>query len=361
MGYAKTFTIKGEKEELKKKMRKLAEEYRKEAEIPGFRKGRAPVELILIRMGDALEEEALRKLAEEKIKREMERYSPFIYGAPRVENVKKSEEEYSFDLVLEVPPVDEIEIDPKKIKKGREAIEARIQEELKKLQEINAELKSVKRKSKGGDVVYLEIEGEGERIENWTCEIPKGKRKGFYREIAGLKAGEEKEIEAEFPEDFPIDSLRGKEGKVKIKVLDVKEKKLPELNDDFAKDMGFENLEELKKSLREQVMEEMKGHEDDIILSLAQQVDMDPPDSLVAGIMREGKPEEQAKLEAKGLMALDAYILKEKITVDDEELEKKIDEVADQAGVDRVSDDVVEILKIQILREKAIKKLTEEK
>ncbi|RKZ20314.1 hypothetical protein DRQ18_06615, partial [bacterium] len=161
MGYAKTFTIKGEKEELKKKMRKLAEEYRKEAEIPGFRKGRAPVELILIRMGDALGEEGLRKLAEEKIKREMERYSPFIYGAPRVENVKKSEEEYSFDLVLEVPPVDEIEIDPKKIKKGREAIEARIQEELKKLQEINAELKSVKRKSKGGDVVYLEIEGEG--------------------------------------------------------------------------------------------------------------------------------------------------------------------------------------------------------
>ena len=328
------YTLEVKKEELDKKIKELAEKYRKDVMIPGFRKGRAPVELIKVRFSRELEAEGFQEIAGAKLEEILEKHRPFIYAGPDVLDVKKDEEKGNITLKvgLEVPP--EIgKIDYKKLSRelpGGEVTEKDIEKELEKLREINAELKPVKRKIKKGDSVLVDIEMGDVKMTNYSLDIGNDTLSRF---IKGMKAGEEKKEEIEFPEKFSIPELAGKKGEIKVKVLDVKEKVLPEIDDEFAKNMGFENLDDMKKEIRAQLEEDLKENlekkiREKILDNLIEQFDIEPPESLVRSLSV-NMTRADAEKEAKRIAILDAIALKEKIEITDEDIDRKLNEVAE--------------------------------
>ncbi len=360
MGYKKEFHIEEDKDAFQKRIEKAAEKYRKDMEVPGFRKGHAPLGLIRLRYSKYLENEAVQTLFEEKMKETMDEYLPFVYGNPHIENLDVSKDKgVSFNANLEVPP--EIDIDFDKIKldgNPEDRIEKAIDKEIEKLRKINAEAKSVKRKAKKGDIVFIDIMDGKNTIPSFSVTI--GEDPFFTKYLRGVKKEEELDIETKFPADFPVEKLRNNEGKVHILVKDVKGLKLPGLTDNFAKDMGFDNLKNLRETLREQIEKENEGKFSDeetrVLEKIEEQIDIEPPDSLLNSFLKETKDEKIAKKMAKQTMILDAIALKHHLEVSDEKLAEEIDKILE--GRENISDEQVEIIgnlvKANFLRKEAL-------
>jgi len=360
MGYKKGFHIEEDKDAFQKRIEKAAEKYKKDVEVPGFRKGHAPLGLIRLRYSKYLENEAIQALFEEKMKETMDEYLPFVYGNPHIENLDISKDKgVSFTANLEVPP--EIDIDFGKIetdKNPEDRIEKAIDTEIEKLRKINAEARSVKRKAKKGDIVFVDIIHNENTIPSFSVTI--GENPFFTKYLRGVKKGEELDIEAKFPPDFPVEKLRDNEGKVHILVKDVKGLKLPGLTDAFAKDMGFNDLKNLREVLREQIEKENEGNlskeEDALLEKVSEQIEIEPPDSLLNSFLRETKDEKVAKKMAKQTMILDAVALKHHLELSDEKLAEEIDKILE--GRENISDEQVEVIgnlvKANLLRKEAV-------
>ena len=163
------------------------------------------------------------------------------------------------------------------------------------LQDKNAELHSVDREAKDGDFLVVDLEeiAEGEakvkkKTENQTIWLKKENLlTEFYRGFSGAKAGEEKEIEALYPQDYFEKNLAGKVIKYKAKVKEVKEKILPEINDDFAKSLGeYKSLEELKSKIKEDLkikakQDEEKDLANQVIKQVVEKNNFEVPESLL--------------------------------------------------------------------------------
>ncbi len=167
----KNIKIKIEGKDIGKQMDNLAKEWRKDTIIPGFRKGRAPVEIVRSRLRDKLREESLQQLIQENLLSIVDKYAPFIYSPPQIQNLNETEDNVEFDALVDVPP--DLEIDFSKIKLNKEdmIIDVDISGELKRLQEINSELKSVNRSIKKGDLVFIDIKTKEESLANYSLNI----------------------------------------------------------------------------------------------------------------------------------------------------------------------------------------------
>jgi len=356
--------IKIEEKDIGKQIDILAKEWRKETIVPGFRKGKAPVEIVKSRLRDKLREESLQQLIQEKLLSIVEKYVPFIYSPPQIQNLKESEETIEFDALVDVPP--DLEIDFSKIKLDKEDIitDIDISSELKRLQEINSELKSVKRPIKEGDVVFIDIKTKEESLANYSLNITDNP---ISKKIIGLKEGDEKKISLEFPEDFPIEKLRGKKEKADIKIVEVKKKILPELDDEFAKDLGFNNLEELKSNLKEGIDKEIEQNQKEEMakkvlqktLKLVEDIEVSP--SMIESKKREGLTAEEALNYSKEIMLIDSIALKKGFKVEEKELDEWMEKISESENTefDEVGDEVISIIKLQILRKKALDFLLE--
>lgn len=360
----KNIKIKIEEKDIGKQIDILAKEWSKETTVPGFRKGKAPVEIVKSRLRDKLREESLQQLIQEKLFSIVEKYVPFIYSPPQIQNLNETEENIEFDALVDVPP--DLEIDFSKIKLDKEDIitDIDISSELKRLQEINSELKSVKRPIKEGDVVFIDIKTKEESLANYSLNITDN---SISKKIIGLKEGDEKKISLEFPKDFPIEKLRGKKEKSDIKIIEVKKKILPKLDDEFAKDLGFKNLEELKSNLKEGIGKEVEQNQKEEMaekvlqkaLKLVENIEVSP--SLIESKKREGLTAEEALNYSKEIMLIDAIALKEGFKVEEKELDEWMEKISESKNTefDEVGDEAISIIKLQILRKKALDFLLE--
>jgi trigger factor len=360
----KNIKIKIEGKDIGKQMDNLAKEWRKDTIIPGFRKGRAPVEIVRSRLRDKLREESLQQLIQENLLSIVDKYAPFIYSPPQIQNLNETEDNVEFDALVDVPP--DLEIDFSKIKLDKEdmIMDVDISGELKRLQEINSELKSVNRPIKKGDVVFIDIKTKEESLANYYLNINDN---SISKRIIGLKGGDEKKINLEFPKDFPIEKLRGKKRKADIKIIEVKKKILPKLNDEFAKDLGFNNLEELKSNLKEGIGKELEQKQKDImvkkvlqkVLKLMEDIEVSP--SVVESKKREGLSAEEALNYSKEIMLIDAIALKEGFKVEEKELDEWMEKISESEDTefDEIGDEAISIIKLQILRKKALDFLLE--
>ena len=239
-------------------------EYQRKAKVPGFRPGKAPLELIKKRYKDAATKDVLENLLPEAYQEAVKQTNLIPLTLPLLKDIEfqSASGGLKFKAQIEIRP----EIEPKDYKglqlkkKVIEISKEHVQNTLNYLQDKNAELHSVEREAKDGDflVVDLEeiVEGEAKnksKTENQTIWLKKENLlTEFYRGFSGAKAGEEKEIEAIYPQDYFEKNLAGKIIKYKAKIKEVKEKILPEINDDFAKSLGeYKSLEELKNKIRE--------------------------------------------------------------------------------------------------------------
>ncbi|HVP36294.1 MAG TPA: trigger factor [Terriglobales bacterium] len=262
------------------------QEYQRKVRIPGFRKGKAPLEMIKSRYKEEVTKDVLDKLLPEAYQEAVKQtdLNPLTLPVLKEEIDFKEGLPLQFKVLIEVRP--EIEVkDYKGLKLQKKIVqitEEHVQNALNYLQDKNAELHSVEREAKDGDFLVVDLEelAEGQvktkkKTENQQIWLKKENLlTEFYRGFLGTKAGEEKEIEAIYPKDYYEKSLAGKVVRYKAKIKEVKEKILAQINDDFAKGLGeYKNLDELKKKIKEDLEKESQRDADkDLASQVVKQV-----------------------------------------------------------------------------------------
>ncbi|AGT32990.1 trigger factor [Geobacillus genomosp. 3] len=246
----------------------------KNVTLPGFRKGKVPRVLFEKRFGvEALYQDALDILLPEAYAKAVEEAGIEPVSMPEID-IEQMEKGKSLIFKAKVTVKPEVKLGQYKglevEKMDATVTDEDVENELKRLQENYAEL-VVKEDGtvENGDTAVIDFEGfvdgepfEGGKAENYSLEIGSGTFiPGFEEQLVGMKAGEEKEIEVTFPEEYHAEQLAGKPAMFKVKVHEVKAKQLPALDDEFAKDVDeeVETLDELKAKIRARLEEAKKN------------------------------------------------------------------------------------------------------
>ena len=239
--------------------------------VAGFRKGKAPRAVIEGMYGkEVFYPDAIEALAEDAFEAGRADCGFECVGAPSLIDQKVTEDKeliYTFEVGM-YPEVQLGQYKGLEVPQNHEAFdESKVDEEMHNVQKRNARLLDVEREAKMGDHVTIDFAGfiDGEQFDGGTAEdydLELGSNTfvpGFEEQIVGLKAGDEKELNITFPEDY-VPDLAGKAVIFKVKVKEVKEHQAPVVDDEFAKDVSeFETLEEFKKSRGEKLLQNRLG------------------------------------------------------------------------------------------------------
>ncbi len=264
-------TITVAEEAVRREYDALLQEYCRNVRMDGFRKGKVPPVILLRKYGDIILGETAEKVVQKSLEQALEggEHKPIATSVPTVDAADKLElgKEFSYKVTfdtfpkIELPEYQGLEYEELVVEVGEEDLER----ELKGLQEQNSVVVDKKEPlAAKGDIVnvdYVELEDSGEekaasRRQSFVFEVGSGYNPyRFDEEIAGMRAGEEKTIAKEYPADFEVNTLAGRKLSVKVKLNSVKEKQLPEINDELAQDISekYQNLEDLKKDIREKL------------------------------------------------------------------------------------------------------------
>ncbi|KAA6448713.1 trigger factor [Bacillus swezeyi] len=298
----------------------------KQVSIPGFRKGKVPRGLFEQRFGvEALYQDALDILLPVEYPKAIEEAGIEPVDRPEID-VEKIEKGENLIFTAKVTVKPEVKLGEYKglgIEKDDTAVtDEDVQNELKSLQERQAEL-VVKEDGKvaEGDTVVLDFEGfvdgeafEGGKAENYSLEIGSGSFiPGFEDQLAGLEAGAEKDVEVTFPEEYHAEDLAGKPAVFKVKIHEIKTKELPELDDEFAKDVDeeVETLAELTEKTKKR-LEEAKENEADaklreeLVTKAAENAEADIPQAMIDTELDRMMKEFEQRLQMQG-MNLELY------------------------------------------------------
>ncbi len=236
------------------------EKYKTHSKIPGFRKGKAPMDLVKLRFKDAVEKEVVESLVPKAYEDAIKEASLSPISFPVVKDLQ-FQKGMSLKFKAEVDVKPEIEVKDYKgieiVKKIKQITEEDVNKSLGYLREDFGELHPVEREAKFYDHLTVDLvkhqEGKDDKLENQQLLLdPHNMLKEFQDALMGAKAGEEKEIEVNYQTNFHNKKLAGKNVKYTIKVKQIKEKILPEANDDFAKTVGgYKDLAELKTKIKE--------------------------------------------------------------------------------------------------------------
>ncbi|HET8955085.1 MAG TPA: trigger factor [Solirubrobacterales bacterium] len=240
----------------------------KEMRMPGFRAGKAPPSLVIQRLGfGPVLQEAIRDSLPEWYELALFDAGVSPIGDPSIEMVSMPEGEgegLSFKFEVGVRPEAKLG-EYKGIEVGKEEKEVPdeiVDTEVERIREGFARLEPVEREAAEGDSLLIDFEGfldgaafQGGAAEDYLLALGSGQLiEGFEEQLAGAKAGEEREVKVTFPADYQAEHLAGEDAVFKVKVKEVREKVLPELDDEFAADASeFDTLEELRDDIREKV------------------------------------------------------------------------------------------------------------
>jgi trigger factor len=240
----------------------------KEMRLPGFRAGKAPPSLVIQRIGfGTVLQEAIREALPEWYELALFDSGVAAIGDPEIEMTTPPEDEgqpLEFKFTVGVRPPAELGA-YKGLEVGKEEQEVPdeiVDTEVERIREGFARLEQVDRAGAEGDSLLIDFEGfldgsafQGGAAEDYLLALGSGQLiEGFEEQLVGAKAGEEREVKVTFPGDYQAEHLAGEEAVFKVKVKEVREKVLPDLDDDFASDASeFETLEELRADIREKV------------------------------------------------------------------------------------------------------------
>ena len=394
-------TIEVGADEFEAAVEKAYQKMRRKINLPGFRPGKAPRKMIERMYGaEVFFEEAINIAFPDAYTAAVEQEKLQVVGYPTVEmegDVTKD----GFTFKATAPVYPEVTLGEYKGLKAEKpevkVLAADVDERLKQLADRNTRLVSVEREAKSGDTAVIDFEGfldgkpfEGGKGENHNLELGSGSFvPGFEDQVIGMKAGEEKDINITFPEDYHKD-LAGKAVVFKVKVHEVKEKEVPAMDDEFAKDVSeFDTLKELKADLKKKITEERQKDadrvfEENLMNQVAENITADVPDAMVesqahqylenfkAQISRQFSYEDYKKMtgmdDAKLLedakepalrqvrmdLAMAAIIKAENIEVSDEEVEAEYQKMAEQFGMD--ADTVKKYLSQEQVRDQLVSK-----
>ena len=302
--------------------------------IPGFRKGKAPRKMIEQMYGaEVFYEDAANAIIPEAYATAAEESKLEIVSQPKI-SVVQLEKGKPFIFAAEVAVKPEVELGTYKgvevEKADTEVTDADVEEELKKVQEQNSRTVTVEdRAVKDGDMTVIDFEGfvdgvafEGGKGENYPLTI--GSHSfidNFEEQLIGMNIGEEKEINVTFPEEYHAEELKGKPATFKVSVKEIKEKQLPELDDDFAQDVSdFDTLAEYKEDLKKTISvrkenEAKAKKEDEAIAKIVETSKMDIPEAMINTQVNRMVEDFAQRLQQQGL-SIDQYFQYTGMTAD---------------------------------------------
>jgi trigger factor len=362
-------------DEVAKSVEKVARDIARVARVPGFRPGKAPVTLIRRRFADDIKSEVLQSLIPERIEKALEEQKLVPVTRPQVDHVDFPEAgPVKFRAVFEVFPEFELG-EYKGLEVEVDAVEVTDDEVAKTIEELRSRAATFVpvegRALADGDFAVLKIigvpAGGGEPIqaENVLCHIgAEETMEAFNTNLRGAQPGDKKQFEATYPADYPDPKLGGKSFHYTVDVIGVKEKKLPELNDEFAKDVEAASLDDLRTKIRQNLVAERDHRqreqaEQKLIEALIAKHDFPVPEALVehqqdarlervvrslAGqgvdpravnvdwVSLRQRQRERAVGDVKAEMLLDKVATAENIEVSEEEFEQQIAHLAEHSG-----------------------------
>jgi trigger factor len=359
-------------DEVSKAMERVAKEFAKVARVPGFRPGKAPITLIRRRFADDIKGEVLQSLVPERVEKAVSEQKLTPVSQPKVEQLDFNDgQPLKFRAVFEVLP--EFELGNYKDLQLEMPVMDVVDEDVTKTLEDMRERAAAFAPAEGrpvqdGDFVQLKLtgtpEGEGEPLQadSVLCHIGAEETMAPFNEnLRGVNIGDHKDFDVPYPADYPDAKLAGKTYHYSVDVLGIKTKKLPELNDDFAKDVSdATTLDELNKKIREglehqrdhkqkdllrekvlgeivklhdfPVPQSLVEHQMDVRLervvrSLAQQ-GVDPRAVNIDWVSLRKRNEDRAKDDVKAELIVDRIATAENIDVTEEEVEHELQHLA---------------------------------
>jgi trigger factor len=314
-------------ETVDKGIQRAARDLAREMRLPGFRKGKAPPSLVIQRLGyGSVLQEAIRESLPRWYEEALLGSGISSIGDPHIEIVSTPEHEHEplgFKFEIGVRPPAELG-EYKDLEVGREEPEPGdeiVDREIERIRAGFARLEPVEREAAEGDVLLIDFEGlldgkafEGGKASDFLLELGSGQLiEGFEEQLSGAGAGEEREVKVAFPDDYQSEALAGQDAVFEVEVKEVREKVLPELDDDFASEASeFDTLEELRADIAKRVAEVMEDRveQDFRVAAVDAAVDaatVDVPDDLVTARAAERWERVERQLAGQG-MSPDAFL-----------------------------------------------------
>ena len=404
-------TIEVPTEELEKAVEKVYQSQKKNISIPGFRKGKVPRTMVEKMYGaEVFYQDAANEIIPDAYEAALKEVEEEIVSMPEVDVVQmKKGEPFIFTAEVALKPEVKlgqykgVEVDKIDVTVSDEEVEAEIEKEREK----NARTVEVTdRAVKDGDTVSLDFEGfvdgaafEGGKGENHPLTIGSGAFiPGFEEQLVGTEIGADVEVNVTFPEDYQADNLAGKAAVFKCKVNEIKEKQLPEVDDEFASEVSaFDTLEaykaDLKQNLEDKKFKEAKSAKTDAVIdAIIASSEMDIPEAMIKTeqrqmlndfaqrmqmqglsmeqyfqftgttadmLMEQSKP--QAEQRIKTSLVIDAIVAAENIEATEEEFAEEVKTMAEvyQMEEDKIVETLGEQGKASVMKDIKAKKAAE--
>ncbi len=412
-------TIEVSAEDFEKAIEKAYHKQKNQIVIPGFRKGKAPRAVIEKMYGkEVFYEEAINEAVPEAYEKAYDECGEDIVSSPKIEIVKAEAGEnlvFTAEVALK-PPVTLGEYKGIEIDKVETAVsDEEVEEKIKKNLDLQARYETVTdRAVQDGDQVILDFEGfvdgvafEGGKGTNYSLGIGSGQFiPGFEEQLVGAELEKELDVNVTFPEDYQEETLAGKAAVFKCTVHEIKQKLVPELDDDFAGDAGFDTVAAYRENVRAEletakVSEANSAKQDAVLDKVIENATLEIPEAMLetekrsmlndyaqrlqsqglrfdqylqyTGMTREKMMEQmtpQAESRIRSRLVLEAIAEKENITVSDEDLDSelktmaeayaleadKVKEMLGEEGIKQVTDDVRIKKALEFITDAAVEK-----
>ncbi len=404
-------TIEVSAEDLEKAIEKVYQKQKKQISIPGFRKGKVPRMMVEKMYGkEVFYEDAANDLIPEAYDKAVDECKEDIVSSPKIEVTQiEGGKPFIFTATVALKPEVKLgEYKGVKIEKiDREVTEEDVMAEINRERDNNARNITVEdRPVKDGDMTVLDFEGfvdgvafEGGKGEDYPLTIGSGAFiPGFEEQLVGAEIGNEVEVKVTFPEDYQAEELQGKEAVFKCTVKEIREKEIPELDDEFASEVSeFDTLAEYKEDVRKNLTEKKEkdaeaARENEAVQAAVEASEIEIPEAMLETQQRQMvdefaqritmqgmsmeqymqftgatyekmieqvKPQAEERIRAR--LVLEAIVKAENIAATDEEFEEELKTMAEvyQMEIDKVKELMGEREKKNIMQDLAVRKAAE--
>jgi len=404
----KKLLIEIDSKEVDKKLNQAYGEIRKTAKIPGFRPGKVPRKILETYFGSQVIDDVTRGLISESFPKAVDEVKTFPLGQPILEKeALKQGQDFNYSAIIEVRPEFEVkdylgvDVEKELFSISEEDVKKRLEE----IREANGKMASIEeeRQIRDGDFVIVDYEGfedsqlvEDVKSSNLLVKVGKNDfHPKFDEALIGLKKEDETEVDIDFEENFYHTKLAGKSVNFKIKIVDIKELVLPELNDEFASNLGadLKDLDSLKNELKNAITSQEEKRIDNelkqrLLEKISEGIDFELPEVLVdaeidfsarrlndnlersgsslekagiseAGLKKEFRPASEKRV--REMLILDRIAKQDEIDINDDDLEEGYGKLAESMGQDvetvkkyYEARGQVDALKEELLKEKTL-------